>query len=134
MNTPFSSRLAIAVRMTRIALFTALIFAMAAPLRADMPEILDVSANRVGMGWRIDVTLQHPDTGWEHYADGWEILDKNGKQIGYRKLMHPHVEEQPFTRSLVNVMLPDGIREIYIRASCSKAGWATEQVKVSLRK
>lgn len=119
--------------MTR-AFFTFLLsLSLATTVRADMPEILAATADRVGMGWRIDVTLKHPDTGWDHYADGWEILDKNGKRLGYRKLMHPHVEEQPFTRSLVNVMLPDGARTIFVRASCSKSGWATDSIAINLR-
>ena len=119
--------------MIRFFLCLALALPFTTVARADMPEIIEATANRVGMGWRIDVTLQHPDTGWDHYADGWEILDKSGKQIGYRKLMHPHVEEQPFTRSLVNVMLPDGTREVFIRASCSKAGMSSDSVAINLR-
>lgn len=110
-----------------------LVLLAALPLRADPPVIEKAQAYRVGMGWRIDVTLSHPDTGWEHYADGWEVLDAKGNSLGFRKLMHPHVNEQPFTRSLVNVMLPDGIREIFIRARCSKEGWATNTFKISLR-
>ena len=101
--------------------------------RADNPEIVKATAQRVGMGWRIDVTLRHPDTGWDHYADGWEVLDATGHRLGYRELMHPHVDEQPFTRALVNVMLPDGIREVFIRARCSEAGWTGESHALTLR-
>ena len=115
-----------------LALGGLLALAVAAPLRADFPEILKATAERNGMGWRIDVTLKHPDTGWDHYADGWDVHDANGKKIGYRELMHPHVDEQPFTRSLVNLMLPDGTREVFIRARCSVAGWSGEPIKVKL--
>lgn len=99
---------------------------------AEVPEILGVETSRVGMGWRIDVTLRHPDSGWDHYADGWEVLDEHGSRIGFRKLMHPHVDEQPFTRSLVNLMIPDGVRTIYIRAKCSQLNWAGEAQAVKL--
>nr|WP_137701802.1 hypothetical protein [Marimonas lutisalis] len=102
-------------------------------VRADMPEILSVETSRVGMGWRIDVTLQHPDTGWDHYADGWEVVDEAGNRLGFRELMHPHVNEQPFTRSLINLMLPDGMRRVYIRARCSKTGWGDERIAVDLQ-
>ncbi len=85
------------------------------------------------MDWRLDVTLEHPDTGWDHYADGWEILDAGGNRLGYRELVHPHVNEQPFTRSLGNVMLPDGTREVFIRARCSVDGWASEMFRVELQ-
>ncbi|MDQ2090476.1 hypothetical protein [Marimonas arenosa] len=110
-----------------------LMAALALPAQAESPEIVAATAQRVGMGWRIDVTLRHGDTGWEHYADGWEVLDAGGNRLGYRELMHPHVDEQPFTRGLVNVMLPDGIREIHIRARCSENGWARKTVPVALR-
>lgn len=99
---------------------------------ADDPEILDVKVTKQGMDWRVDVTLLHPDTGWDHYADGWEVLDADGNQIGYRKLHHPHVDEQPFTRSLSSIMIPDGTREIFVRAHCSVDDWAGDSVRVVL--
>ena len=114
-------------------LFACLLAGLAPVARADSPDIVAASAHRVGMGWRIDVTLRHPDTGWEHFADGWEVLDAKGRRLGYRELMHPHVDEQPFTRALVNLMLPDGNREVFIRARCSEAGWAGDTMRVELR-
>ncbi len=33
--------------------------------------------------------------------------------------MHPHVNEQPFTRSLSYVQIPDEVTEMIIRALCS---------------
>ena len=59
-------------------------------------------------GDRVSVTLSHPDTGWDHYADGWEVLDAAGNSLGLRTLLHPHVTEQPFTRSLSGVTVPEG--------------------------
>ncbi|MFK7939394.1 MAG: hypothetical protein AB8B82_08450 [Roseovarius sp.] len=110
---------------------TPLLFATA-PLWAGSPEIVDAKITKQGMNWRIEVTLLHEDTGWEHFADGWEVLDADGRVLGYRKLHHPHVEEQPFTRSLSNLMLPDGTRELFIRAHCSKKGWNSETVRIEL--
>lgn len=104
----------------------------AAPAFAGAPEIVDAKVTKQGMNWRIEVTLLHDDTGWDHYADGWEVLDANDTVLGYRKLHHPHVEEQPFTRSLSNLMLPDGTREVFIRAHCSEKGWSGEKVRVEL--
>ncbi|WP_298806698.1 hypothetical protein [uncultured Lentibacter sp.] len=98
---------------------------------ADAPTITKVEASRAGMGWRFDVTLSHPDTGWDHFANGWEIVDAAGKRIAHRELMHPHIDEQPFTRSLRNVMLPDGLRTIRIRAHCRPSGWS-DPVEVAL--
>lgn len=99
-------------------------------LVAEVPEILDVVVEKQGMDWQVHVTISHPDSGWDHYANGWEVLDAEGNRIGYRELLHPHVNEQPFTRSLRNVMVPDGMREIYVRAHCSDGSWSGEPVAV----
>ena len=65
--------------------------------------------------YRFDVTLRHGDQGWKHYADNWEVLTVNGAVLGKRVLLHPHVNEQPFTRSLGGVRIPQGIKEVIIR-------------------
>jgi hypothetical protein len=95
---------------------------------ADTPKIEKVQVSSS----TISVTLSHPDTGWEHYADGWEVLDADGNRLGFRELLHPHVNEQPFTRSLSGVTLPEGATVIYIRARDSVAGWAEETYEVIL--
>lgn len=117
--------------MTR---FAALFLIFSTPAAAEVPEILNVEMSKSGMGWRFDVTLEHPDTGWDHYADGWEITDAEGNRLAYRELMHPHVNEQPFTRSLTGVMLPDGARVVYIRSRCSLGGWGHEPFEVKLER
>lgn len=109
-----------------------LFFATPAAL-AGGPEVVDVSVSKAGMVWNISVTLRHDDEGWDHYADGWEVLDARGERLGYRKLMHPHVDEQPFTRSLRGVVIPDGTREIFIRTHCSEHGWDSKVTRVELK-
>jgi hypothetical protein len=106
----------------------------AAPALADSPVIEHITAERGDIGWSISVTLSHPDTGWDHYADGWEVLDAQGNRIGLRTLHHPHVSEQPFTRSLTGVMVPDGAHRISVRARCSVDGWAGDSVAVALER
>lgn len=106
----------------------------AAPVFADVPTVVEVKVENTGMGWNFDVTLEHPDTGWDHYADGWEIVGADGTVFGTRTLHHPHVNEQPFTRSLRNVMLPDGMSEVFIRVKCSDVGWHDSDYKVSLKR
>ncbi len=121
-------------RMRQIAfpLAAAVAVSVAVPALAHEPDILEAVATKSGMSWRVDVTLEHPDTGWDHYADGWEVLDADGKRIGYRLLHHPHVNEQPFTRSLTNLDLPDGTRRINIRAHCSVDGWGDKTFRVDI--
>jgi hypothetical protein len=105
---------------------------MAGPVLADSPRVTDVRLEKAGMLWNIHVTVEHADTGWDHYADGWEVQDAAGNVLAYRKLMHPHVNEQPFTRSLSGVVIPDGTREIFVKAHCSVDGWSSELVRVEL--
>lgn len=107
---------------------------VAALARADAPIVTAATATSNGMGWTISVTIEHPDTGWDHFADGWEVLDEAGNVLGFRKLHHPHVDEQPFTRSLNDVMLPDGTRRIFIRTKCSVDGLSHETFEVTLKR
>ncbi len=79
-------------------------------------------------GVRVSVTLAHPDTGWDHYADGWRVETEDGTVLGTRELLHPHVEEQPFTRSLTVNDLPEG--PLFIRAKCSVDGWSDTRVSL----
>lgn len=88
---------------------------MATPTLADVPTIVDVSANQSGGTWQFNVSLLHADEGWEHYANGWGIYALDGTQLGYRVLAHPHVNEQPFTRSLSNVTIPTGMTQVIVR-------------------
>ena len=85
-------------------------------------EIVDASARQAGGKWTFSVTLRHDDEGWDHYADLWEVVGPDGSVLGQRVLAHPHVNEQPFTRSLRGVDIPDGIDEVTIRARDSKHG------------
>ena len=82
--------------------------------------------------YRFDVTVEHADTGWEHYADGWEVVAPDGTVLGTRTLLHPHVDEQPFTRSLSGVAIPDGNTEVTIRAHDSVDGLGGKEVRVEL--
>lgn len=99
---------------------------------ADPPEVVSVTATNGAGGWRFDVTILHPDTGWDHYADGWEVLDPGGNRLGFRELHHPHETEQPFTRSLSGVVIPDGLTTVQIRARCSVDGWNDDTTIVTL--
>jgi hypothetical protein len=63
----------------------------------------------------FDVTLKHADTGWKHYANKWEIYTVTGKLLATRVLYHPHVNEQPFTRTLSGVKIPKGLDEVIVK-------------------
>ena len=118
------------MKIACLALFA--VITLAGSARADDPVIVDVAVENAGRVWTIDVTLAHPDSGWDHYADGWEVLDAAGNRLGFRKLLHPHVAEQPFTRSLGGVVIGDETRAIFIRPHCSRDGWADKALRVEL--
>lgn len=82
------------------------------------------SAGNAGV-WSFDVTVAHPDTGWEDYVDGWHVETPEGAILGTRILLHPHVNEQPFTRSLGNVTVPGGTDEIRIRPHDLVSGYGS---------
>ncbi|MEM9577535.1 MAG: hypothetical protein AAF999_11040 [Pseudomonadota bacterium] len=100
---------------------------MIAPAFAEPPKVDHVSARQSANGtWRFDVTISHPDTGWNHYADAWRVLDMDGNQLGIRELAHPHVDEQPFTRSLSGVRIPQGVTRVQIQARDKPGGWNSQ--------
>ena len=82
--------------------------------------------------WTFDVTIAHPDTGWDDYADGWHVETINGQILGTRILLHPHVDEQPFTRSLSHVLVPRGINEVRIRTHDLVSGYGRIAVTIPL--
>jgi len=64
--------------------------------------------------YKAAVTLKHSDQGWKHFANRWEILDLQGKVLATRVLRHPHAE-QPFTRELANISIPDEVSQVRVR-------------------
>ncbi|SFF71607.1 hypothetical protein [Roseobacter denitrificans] len=104
------------------------------PALAEPPRIDHVAARQASDGtWRFSVTISHPDTGWDHYADAWRVLDMEGRELGVRVLAHPHVEEQPFTRSLSNVRIPEGVKRVQVQARDKPGGWNPDTQIVTLR-
>ena len=79
---------------------------------------------------RFSVTVHHADAGWDHYANKWDILAPDGRVLATRELLHPHDNEQPFTRSLSGVTIPEGVDEVVVRAHDSVHGYGGTEVKV----
>ena len=87
-----------------------------------------------GGEWRFEVTVRHGDTGWDHYANKWDVLAPDGSVLGTRTLLHPHENEQPFTRSLGGVAVPEGVGSVRIRAHDSEHGYGGAEIEVPLRR
>jgi len=103
--------------------------------RADAGEadILDVRPScTADLVCSFTVTVEHADSGWDHYANKWDILLTDGTVVASRELMHPHENEQPFTRSLQNVPLPPGTTEVDLRAHDLVHGYGGRMARVSI--
>ena len=86
-------------------------------LMAGNTDVVDVEIIALGDSkYRINTTLKHDDTGWEHYANRWDVMTADGTVLGSRELAHPHVNEQPFTRSLT-LTIPADIKSVTIQAN-----------------
>ena len=101
----------------------------------DFAQVTHVNARqRTNNNWCFDTSVQHNDQGWEHYADGWEVTDLAGHQLGHRVLGHPHDNEQPFTRNKCNIKIPADMTKVVVRAKCNKHGFGGKPVIVDLSK
>jgi hypothetical protein len=100
---------------------------------ANDVEIVKVVLTNQNGTWRADVTLKHADAGWDHYADAWRIVDDKGNELGKRTLYHPHVNEQPFTRSLSSFHISSDKKIIFIEAHDKKHGWSTNRVRIDMQ-
>lgn len=99
-----------------------------------------VRAVETGDGiWTLYVTVRHPDTGWEDYADGWDVILPDGTVLKpdpdspfTRLLLHPHETEQPFTRSQSGIVIPADVTLVTVRAHDLVDGFGGREVVVDL--
>jgi len=112
------------------AAFGLLLHGLASAGNADVLEArADCDARRV---CSFTVTVRHADSGWDHYANAWRIVGPDGAVLATRTLLHPHVDEQPFTRSLSGVVIPGGVRGVTIEAVDSVHGAAGRPYRLVL--
>lgn len=109
------------------------VIAWSATVRAGEADVVGVEAVAEGGGtWRFYVTVAHGDTGWDHYADKWDVVAPDGTVLGTRVLLHPHEAEQPFTRTLGGVAVPADIDAVTLRAHDSEHGYGGTEMTVKL--
>lgn len=101
--------------------------------QADEADVVSATIKETAPGvYTISAAVKHADTGWDHYADGWDVLGPDGEVIATRVLAHPHVDEQPFTRSQSGIRIPHGISKVTIRARDSVHGIGGETVTLDV--
>ncbi len=119
------------------ALAAVVCFAAAAAATAGEADVVAVKVRPGGAGvYGFDVTVRSKDSGWDYYAERFEVVAPDGTVLGTRVLFHPHETEQPFTRELDSVRIPPAITQVAVRAWMKRgaqtkaAGGATMQVKL----
>lgn len=96
----------------------------AMPLAAAPADVVAVKIDRNADGsFHVSVTIASDETGWDKYADKWQVLDPDGAILGTRILHHPHVNEQPFTRALPALQIPSSVTKNRVRAHDSVEGF-----------
>jgi hypothetical protein len=99
------------------------------------PDVIAVTASEAGNGtWNVSATLSSPYDSPERYADAWRVLGPDGTVYGIRELAHDHAGEQPFTRSLSSVEIPDDVDEITIEGRDQVSGWGGATVTITLER
>lgn len=82
---------------------------------------------------KFNVTISHADEGWSHFANGWQIFSPSGELLGHRALAHPHVNEQPFTRSIRDIKIPPLTDSVILKAHDSVHGESDRKYVIKLK-
>ncbi|MGI8575126.1 MAG: hypothetical protein ACR2MA_07225 [Egibacteraceae bacterium] len=97
------------------------------------PEVVDATLEpAVDGAYDLEVTISSPYDSQERYADGWRVLDQQGDVLGTHELLHPHQNEQPFTRSQTGLGLPAGTEQIVVEGRDSVNGYGGATVTVAV--
>ena len=98
---------------------------------AGQADVVGVKVTGSDGTYNFSVTVRHDDTGWEHFANRWEVVGEDGTVYGTRVLAHPHENEQPFTRS-GRIIIPEGVKSVIVRANDLVHGLGGKEMKVSV--
>ena len=102
---------------------------------AGEADVIEVDVKQTGGNtYFFKVTVRHADEGWDHYANKWDVVAPDGTVLGTRTLFHPHVDEQPFTRSLSDVKISESITEVTVRAHDSVHDYGGKTIQVAIPK
>ncbi len=97
-------------------------------------DVIDGSVTPSGDTFTVSATVRSADTGEDKYADRWEVRGPDGTVLGERVLTHPHVDEQPFTRSLSGVSIPDEVSSVVLAAHDSVVGFCGDIFEVVVQR
>jgi len=111
----------------------ALCFLSLSPAQADEADVLSATIKQTLPGvYSISAEVKHADTGWDHYADGWQVIGPDDEVLATRELAHPHVSEQPFVRSKSGIHIPESVTKVTIRARDSVHGLGGKTITIAV--
>lgn len=97
------------------------------------PNVLQAKITATGQRrFQVSVTISSPYDTAERYADAWRVLDQRKRVLGERILLHDHTTEQPFTRTLEDIVIPKSTRVVEIQGRDKVYGWGGRTVKVKV--
>jgi hypothetical protein len=102
----------------------------------DVAKITDVQIKRDSPDqsgiYHIKVTIEHEDTGWDHYVESWEIFAPDGQILGVRPFFEPELERLKTVSALAGVVIPEDVKAVTIRARTHPSGFEGDPVKVKI--
>ncbi|RLE26826.1 MAG: hypothetical protein DRJ50_00020 [Actinobacteria bacterium] len=96
------------------------------------PDVIDASAELTNLGWAFDVTVSSPYDSADRYADAWRVVGPDGTVYATRELAHDHAAEQPFTRSIQSVEIPEEVAVVTIEGRDQTNGWGGSVFELTL--
>ena len=103
------------------------------PREAGEAGVIAAKARRGADGTgSFAVTLCSNGKDWRYYCDRFEVRAPDGRALGVRQLLHPHADEQPFTREPDGVEIPAGVRGVPIRAHHNARGYDGDTLKLAI--
>jgi hypothetical protein len=116
-----------------IRLFQISLFLVSGITQASETMVKNVVVSKgVAQTFNFSVTLVHGDKSWDHYANVWQVETITGEVLAKRILQHPHINEQPFTRSLSAVVIKENIKKVIVVAGCTVDGLNSNKFTVTL--
>lgn len=103
------------------------------PTDQKFPDVVAVDVRAGGAGtFDFDVTVSSPYDSPQRYADAFRVMGKDGSVFGERILLHDHANEQPFTRDLYGVQIPNDVKVVTVQARDKQFGYGGKIVEVLL--
>ncbi|QSB05615.1 hypothetical protein [Natronoglycomyces albus] len=96
------------------------------------PTVTDVYVERSGGTYLFTVTVSSEYDSTDRWADAIRVRSASGEEYGVRELGRHHADEQPFTRQITDVEVPDDVTVVIVEGRDSKNGWGGQSVEVDL--